>query len=101
MGTKTDHTNMLTSGLDKREVYQKFQQDLRRDGRQFRALTTAGAIVLIISWTKGIPDGWPWFLVGFCIFMQALIIFVEMSNRNFMMHVLDWLEHQAGSTGTH
>jgi fatty acid desaturase len=98
MGHKADHNNIFASEPSKSEVYQKFQQDLRRDSRQFRFWSAIGTIIFVVAGTKGVADGWPWFLFGLCLLAQALVIFIEMSNRNFMMHVLDWMEQEPGRT---
>ncbi len=87
------HENLFNHYGNKADVYRKLQKDYLRDQKQNRWLQ--GAFVLLLMAAGFVHDSeWKqvlYFGVGFVIF-QYMILFVDLSNRNFLMHAIDWFE---------
>lgn len=85
------HENMFRYFSDKQEVYQKFQSDQREDANR-AAIYLIGVFACIIAFE--------FFhsvfvvLLGFVLGKGYLSAFIDMSNRNFLMHMIDWMEEQ-------
>ena len=89
---KLYHKNLFGYG-DRREIYTSMQRDFNRDTwiQSFwhivLAVMAAGAAVV-----SGHPD-WLWVFGAIFAAERAASRFVDNSNRNWAMHVIDWLEH--------
>jgi hypothetical protein len=85
------HNNLFDSG-DRSEVYAILQRDYDRDTRihQFWHI-----VLLACAFGAAIfadrPD-WLWIFGGLYAIDRSLSRFVDNSNRNWAMHVIDWIE---------
>ena len=82
--------SMFDGGHSTREVYEAFVQDYRRDARQVRMFDLIAVGLLLIAAFQGLNDGWPWLMGALAALFQSLRVFIDNSNRHFMMHALDW-----------
>lgn len=93
--------SLFSSGHSTDEVYQSLLNDQKRDGRFVRILDFGGAALFVIAAVSGAKDGWPWFVgavaIGFC----AIRYFIDLSNRNFMLHMIDWQRAQQHEQDSH
>jgi hypothetical protein len=85
------HTNLFFSG-SKREIYEALDRDLKRDIRHGQFWLATFVICLIVAATNGVNDGWPWLSASILLGANTLRWFIEASNRNFLMHAIDWIE---------
>jgi hypothetical protein len=88
------HINLFAHASSPEEVYAALQRDFRRDSRLLLVcLALFGfAAYGTVHWS-GHPE-WGWLLsAGFSLF-AALALFLDNSNRNWAMHVIDWVEHR-------
>ena len=87
------HENLFSHYGNKADVYRKLQDDYRRDQKQVKWCTRACILFLIAA---GYVDDSGWrlgLLIGAGLtLVQYLILFIDLSNRNFLMHAIDWFE---------
>jgi hypothetical protein len=89
---KLGHKNLFGYG-DRTEVYETLQRDFNRDTwiQSFwhlvlMAMAFGAAVVSKHS-------DWLWLFGGLYAAERAIARFIDNSNRNWAMHVIDWLEH--------
>jgi hypothetical protein len=93
---KLEHKNLFAFG-DKTEVYAALQRDYNRDTYihqlwHFVLLGAAvGAGLFSNHWD------WLWLFVALYAVERALSRYIDNSNRNWAMHVIDWIENNAQS----
>lgn len=90
------HNNLLLH-RDKKEAYEQLQRDLKQDVTKANVASGLAIGCLIAAGFAGAKDGWPWLVVGVGLFMMYFRWFLEASNRNYLMHVIDWLETTGNS----
>ncbi len=89
---KLGHKNLFGYG-DRKEVYETLQRDFNRDTwvqafwHAVLFIAAAGA-VLVADRAE-----WIWLFLGIYAAERAIARFVDNSNRNWAMHVIDWMEH--------
>lgn len=89
---KLQHNNLFQHG-DKAAVYAAFQRDLGRDSRHHLfwliVMIFAGMVTSDASGDSRVL----W--VALCLYagVRVLEYFVDISSRNWAMHVIDWVEH--------
>lgn len=89
------HTNLFTQLADKRAVYELMQRDYARDeARSFRAQWVLTIAIVVVGIVDVPAVRWFAGLVAVHAFYYALIMFIDNSNRNWTMHVFDWLEER-------
>lgn len=84
------HVNLFSAGHTRGEVYQALSEHQARDQRTLRFLDGVTALALLGAVTN--YHGWatPLWLVAAVAGASAVRHFIDMSNRNFFMHRLDW-----------
>jgi hypothetical protein len=86
------HVNMFHHVESKEDVYAAFQQHYHRDGRIIGfldiALIAFSVVGYYASWWGEV---WTW-LVAFGLVGSRMCYFIDNSNRNWAMHVIDWIE---------
>lgn len=90
---KLEHINIFRHAADQSEVYEAFQRDFNRDTYlqeywHVILLAMAGGAVFI----SGHKD-WLWLFGGLIAVERAIVKFIDNSNRNWAMHVIDWIEY--------
>lgn len=84
------HTNMFSHGATQDEVYAALQEDEANDSKTIRFMD----IVLVVATIYLVRDLPTWDLVAVLAIafagMRRLFFFIDQSNRNFLMHMLDW-----------
>lgn len=88
---KKQHINLFLHG-DKEEVYAALQRDTDRD--TWRQL---GWHVVFVGMALGAAnlshhEDWLWLFGGMYALERALGRFIDNSNRNWAMHLIDWIE---------
>jgi len=89
------HTNVFAYTGDTREAYVIFLKYQKRDTRLFQIFGVAGVILFAFAMVllKQDNDFWPFALVTSAIcLLQSMIHFSDLSNRNFMLHMIDYME---------
>lgn len=91
--SKLGHHNLFRDAADRTEVYETFQRDLNRDTwiQSFWHLVLVG-MALGAAYVSNRPD-WLWLFGGIYAAERAASRFVDNSNRNWAMHMIDWLEN--------
>ncbi len=87
------HVNLFGYYKNKTDVYKKLQEDYLRDQKKVKWILVEFILVFIAAiWVSSIV--WKQVLFGFSIILllQYLLLFIELSNRNYLMHAIDWLE---------
>jgi hypothetical protein len=94
--SRLKHTNLLAYG-DKSDVYAALQRDLDRD-TWIHLFWHAVFVVAALgsAFVANRPD-WLWLFGGLYAVERAIARYVDNSNRNWSMHVIDWLEHTSAS----
>ncbi len=96
---KLAHKNLFQFGSSS-EVYSALQKDYNRD----TWIVGLWEIVLIVCAIGGIVASnhadWLWIFGGLIATERAIIRFVDNSNRNWAMHVIDWMEAKRAHDNT-
>lgn len=84
------HTNLFSYFGTEREVYRKICDDLDKDSRKILWLQIGFGLCLIgaLNDVLGLGKGL-WFITAY-FGVAALHIFIDQSNRNFLLHWLDY-----------
>lgn len=87
------HRNLYASA-DEDEVYAALERDTNRDSKVINTMDLV-LIVAAIYLARSLPT-WDFVAVLVVAFvgMQRLNYFIDQSNRNFFMHMLDWQQSQ-------
>lgn len=87
------HPNMFEFGHRRAQIYAKLQENYATDVRHYSLWEIVligcaiGAGVISHHWD------WLWLFGGLFALSMRLSRFIDNSNRNWMMHLIDWLEH--------
>jgi hypothetical protein len=88
---KLSHVNLFSYG-DKAEVYEALQKDYDRDTyvHSFWRLVLIGAAIgaAVIS----NHADWLWVFLGIYAAERSISKYLDNSNRNWAMHIIDWHE---------
>ena len=85
------HVNLFAYG-ERAEVYAALQRDYNRDTWRvaiWRAVFFGLAACVYLFSTHA---DWLWLLAGLYVIGEMLCAFIDNSNRNWSMHVIDWIE---------
>jgi hypothetical protein len=90
---KLGHKNLFAYG-DREEVYAALQRDFNRDTwvEYFWRVVFVGMAIGAATLSNHID--WLWLFGGIYAVERSISRFVDNSNRNWTMHVIDWLEHK-------
>lgn len=94
---KPIHTNMFGHG-DKAEVYALLQRHGGVELRQGIVLQLLFAAIAVIGSVASKHYDWLWIFAGLWIMEQSIWCFIDQSNRNWAMHVIDWIENDRHPT---
>ena len=96
---KLEHKNLFAYG-DKTDVYAALQRDYDRDTWvvAFWRVVFIGTAIGAIS-IAGHSD-WLWLFAGLFTIEQSICRYVDNSNRNWAMHVIDWIENSHRDSAT-
>lgn len=86
------HTDLFGHADGSAGVYAALQRDAKRDASKLRWANFIWASLLGAALFRGAQDGWPFLVGGLAVALYALNLFSDSSNRNFAMHVIDWME---------
>lgn len=91
--TQLKHNNLFASGDRKKEVYAALQRDFNRD-THIHGLWHAGILLSAAgaAYFTNRPECL-WLFGGLYAAERSISKFIEMSNRNWAMHVIDWIEN--------
>lgn len=92
------HINLFSTGHSTDQVYNALAEYQARDARMVRILDMVTAATLIGALTNF--NGWGmglWVATAF-LGLSSTRYFVDMSNRNFLLHRLDWDSQISGET---
>lgn len=93
MMTRDVHDNLFQYG-DKADVYLALQRDFDRDTWRHLAWHAVFLAAIIgASQFDGHSD-WLWLFLGMFALECAHARFIDNSNRNWTMHLIDWLESE-------
>jgi hypothetical protein len=67
---------------------------MKRDLRIVQIASFAATALLVSAAIQGVENGWPWFLGALWAMFMGLNYHVDTSNRNFMMHIIDWRQNE-------
>ncbi len=95
------HTNMFHAGLNSTEVYSAFNEHYERDTKDIRRNDALAVCGIILIFVDSLPT-WLTFLnpnsfhlggalLLFYAFRNSLFSFIDNSNRNWAMHLIDWM----------
>ena len=93
------HNNLFEFG-DKAEIYQALQRDFHRDVRRREWWQLGFALCAIGAGTLSHHWDWLWIFAGLFLLERGLTLYIDNSNRNWTMHVIDWLENSRDSEAT-
>ena len=88
---KLRHNNLAAYG-DRNDVYEILQNDFNRDTyiQAFWHVIFFGAAFGAVVMAK--HSDWAWLFLGIYAAERAIAKFIDNSNRNWTMHVIDWME---------
>jgi hypothetical protein len=91
------HTNMFGQYDSLHEAYPGLLKDQKDDTRKYRASLAIGGILLGLAiYYPHTPQTFGFLLLaGIFSLLQAVVHFVDMSNRNFMLHLIDYMHAQS------
>ena len=84
------HLNLFLEGNTRDEIYEAYQRDQKKYGKMMLTCNVTAVVLFIIAGSLGVIDGWPWFLVGIVVFYYGLLWNMDITNRNWAMHIIDW-----------
>lgn len=90
--TEIKHSNLFEH-MDRADVYRTFQRDLNTDATKHGLWHVA--LIFVATGAALISDrtDWLWLFAGLYVTERTISRFIEMSNRNWAMHVIDWMEN--------
>ena len=91
------HSNLFDSVDDHRAFYATLQKDFARDEKRCYYAQFVGVAAIVIAAAYGNLDPrWQWLLAGVAAnaLFVSLIAFIDNSNRNWTMHMIDWMQHR-------
>lgn len=92
---KKAHQNLFNHVADgKGEVYQAFQSDFDRDTWHQAAWHVVFWICAVVGTKMTGNSEWLWIFGALYAIERSLSKFIDNSNRNWAMHVIDWMEHR-------
>jgi len=92
------HNNLFAHVASSREVYQLMQDHMTRDDRIAAILGSVATFCFVFALILGSGNGWPWLVGGVAASFFWLIFFIDNSNRNSVLHMIDWIEATKRST---
>lgn len=87
------HPNMFDYLETKKEVYSKLQTDFARDEQRMQWAQLAAGVLVSTAFSMH-DSGWSkllFYFAGAAAFI-ALHLYIDVSNRNSALHVIDWIE---------
>lgn len=94
---KVRHHNMQDHFSTKTEVYEKFQSDY--DSHTYQAgvwqLVIIGSALGLVFVSE--QPHLAWLVLAIYASMRGLFKQFDASNANYMLHLIDWIEHNADS----
>lgn len=90
---KLEHKNLFQYG-DVSEVYAALQRDYDRDTWIHTLWQIAILVCAVGAALLSNRVDWLWIFGGLYATERAITRFVDNSNRNWAMHVIDWMEAQ-------
>ena len=95
------HVDLFAYAGSKAEVYKTLQRDYERDHKRCNWLSFVAALMIGAAFADtpfGIELGSTFrfllALFGIILAIQYLVTFIDNSNRNWSMHVIDWIENR-------
>ncbi len=89
---KPKHKNLFAHGEGSAEVYTALQHDYAQGAWvQSLWLYVLGGVAIVGAYFAGHGD-WFWIFVGIFAAERSICCFIDMSNRNWTMHMIDWIE---------
>lgn len=87
------HQNLFDYYVNKNEVYKKLQEDHLRDQKRIYWCNIVFIFLIVAAATVN-NESLKWFFlfVSGIFVLQYLVLFIDLSNRNFLMHTIDWIE---------
>ena len=85
------HQNLFSNAENRQEVYQSLQRDFARDEKVSHSALTVAIALLAIALIQGPSDGWIWLIMGCGAMFVTLTFFIDNTNRNWTMHLIDWM----------
>ena len=92
------HSNLFEYASEPKEVYQVMQSHMKRDARFVSVSIIGTTICFGMALKSGVTDGWPWLIGGLAVAFIGLTYFIDNSNRNFYLHMIDWIESTRGKS---
>lgn len=89
---KLKHKNLFLDG-DRAEVYAALQEDYDRDTWVQVFWHAAFIVSAVGAAVIGKHSEWLWLFVGLYAVERKVSCFIDNSNRNWAMHVIDWIEN--------
>ncbi|MBP2303438.1 hypothetical protein [Azospirillum picis] len=86
------HTDLFGHAENSAAVYAALQKDAKRDASKLRWANLIAAGLFGAALFRGAHDGWMFLVGGLVVALYTLNVFIDSSNRNFAMHVIDWME---------
>ncbi|MCL6682481.1 hypothetical protein [Sphingomonas alba] len=88
------HKNLFAYA-DRQGVYEALQRDYKRDHRQIQVMDLV--VFAAVAFLARHLSGWDYaaVVIGTVVLMTRLNTFIDNSNRNFFMHMIDWLDAKA------
>ena len=90
--------NMFSQYETLHEAYQGFLKNQKDDTRKFQIYEFIGAVLISLAiYSPHTSASFGVLLVtGILFLLQGLIIFIDMSNRNSMLHLIDYMHAHGG-----
>jgi len=89
------HDNVFAPCEKLSEAYNTLLKDQKSDSKLFRVVCNIG-LGLLLAAAALHTSGYSVVIAvcGFMIILQSSLIFMDMSNRNFLLHTIDYIEWQ-------
>lgn len=97
---KEQHINLFLHG-NKQEVYAALQRDYDRDTWRHAFWHVVFVCSAVGAASYANHNDWLWLFAGMYALERALSRFIDNSNRNWTLHLIDWLEHTRGHDAEH
>ena len=95
-----DRYNVFQYYGDLREAYKSLTNNQKADAKKFKLLNSFGWGLLGLAVAFHSNDYFRVLVViGAICVVQGLIIFIDMSNRNSMLHMIDYIEWRESLSG--
>jgi hypothetical protein len=92
------HVNLFHYAVDKADVYEALQKNYDRDTWRQAGWDALFWLCAIAGSASAGHSDWLWIFGAIYAFERSIVRYIDNSNRNWTMHVIDWIENNKANS---